>query len=251
MDIKMPVNFPESEFRAFGLAATHFFPPLMSTEALFDPQEKRRQFDYSWQAVRYRYRCCAECTDEFKTLLRNASESWLAGLGDEEMAYRLERCIYVFFMSGLSIFDSFAFCLYFVGHEIHPAHFPDIASPRNISRSATRKAFEAAFPQAKITELLVNLPHDAGFSAIYEVRNLVGHRISGRRSIRHSSIAHATGSGTHWHEETWHLPGGAIKLVFDEELLQLRMADITRLIAALASAAREFAESHQRAKAGP
>jgi len=65
MDIVMPPAFPEKEFRAFGLAASKFFPALLSDEALFDPLEKKRQFDWSWQAVRYRYRSCAECQDEF------------------------------------------------------------------------------------------------------------------------------------------------------------------------------------------
>src|ERR1039458_4314066 len=147
MDIVMPPAFPETEFRAFGLAATKFFPALMSDEALFDPQEKKRHFDWSWQAVRYRYRSCSECQDEFKALLDNPSgEAWRAGFTDEEVTYRLERCIYMFFMSGLSIFDSFAFCLYFLGHAVRPDDFKDIANPRNIFRKATVKAFGTAFP---------------------------------------------------------------------------------------------------------
>jgi len=60
------------------------------------------------QAVRYRYRLCTECSEEFKALLANPSETWQAGWGDEELMYKLERCIYVFFMSGLSVFESFA-----------------------------------------------------------------------------------------------------------------------------------------------
>jgi hypothetical protein len=39
------------------------------------------------------YRICAECNDEFKALRANPGE-------DEELTYKLERCIYVFFMSG-------------------------------------------------------------------------------------------------------------------------------------------------------
>ena len=110
-DIVMPASFPETDFRAFGLAAA-FFPGVVSDEALFDPEEKRRHFDWSWLAVRYRYRSCAECNGEFKTLLDGASEMWKAGWGDEELLFKLERCIYVFFTSALSVFDSFVFCLY-------------------------------------------------------------------------------------------------------------------------------------------
>jgi len=37
-----------TDFRAFGLAATAFFPGILSDEALSDPQEKRQHFDWSW-----------------------------------------------------------------------------------------------------------------------------------------------------------------------------------------------------------
>jgi hypothetical protein len=202
--------------------------------------------------VRYRYRSCAECQDEFKAVLDNASEAWWAtGLGDEELTYKLERCIYLFFTSGLSVFDSFAFCLYFLGHAIQPGTFPDVAKPRNITRKATSSGFNAAFPQAKITGLLAALPGDASFSIIDEVRNLLGHRLSGRRSVRVTSRIEPDGRYTHTHEETWYIPGLSQKLEFDEDMLHRQLDEITRLLTALASAAREFAENNQPAKAQP
>jgi hypothetical protein len=73
MNFTMPSSFPETDFRGFGIAAAQFFPSLVSDEVLYDPLEKRRRFDWSWQAVRYRYRSCAECSEEFRTLLDNAS----------------------------------------------------------------------------------------------------------------------------------------------------------------------------------
>jgi hypothetical protein len=252
MDITMPASFPEDEFRAFGIAASHFFPDLISDEALLDPLEKRRHFDWSWAAVRYRYRSCAECNDEFRQLLDNPSEMWQAGWGDEEMSYRLERCIYIFFMSALSIFDSFAFGLHFMGNAIQPAAFPDVASPRNITRGVTQKAMQAAFPNDALTSLLGSLASDARFKAVDQIRNLLGHRISGRRSVRSSSTLNKDGSySTDFHEETWHIPGAAGKLVFDRDLLQRHLDDVTALLSLLAGAARAFAESHQPVKPSP
>src|ERR1700757_4815739 len=125
----MPFTFSDSEFRSFGIAAARFFPDLLSDEALYDPLEKRRHFDWSWQAGRYRYRSCVECSEEFKTLLDNPSQAWQSGWGDEELTYKLERCIYVFFLSSLSVFDSFALCLYFLGNAIQASAFPDVANP--------------------------------------------------------------------------------------------------------------------------
>ena len=244
-DIVMPASFPETDFRAFGIAAIAFFPGVVSDEALFDPQEKRRHFDWSWQDVRYRYRSCAECNDEFKTLLAGASEMWKAGWGDEELTYRLERCIYGFFTSALSVFDSFAFCLYFYGDALEPGAFPEVGNPRTITRHATAKAFTAVFPNARITGLLAGLSKDARFGTIDTVRNLVGHRISGRRSVWASSTLGSDGTYTHWREETWHLPGAARTLPFDAEMLHRHLDEVTALLASLASALREFAEAEK------
>src|SRR5580700_12277100 len=108
----MPTEFPERQFQSFRIGANAFFPKPLSDE---DPLETWRHFMMAWLAVRYRYRSCAECNDEFKALLANASQVWRAWSADEEQNYKLERCIYVFFMSGLSAFESFGFCLYFVG----------------------------------------------------------------------------------------------------------------------------------------
>ncbi|MFZ0335931.1 MAG: hypothetical protein WBE47_00250 [Candidatus Acidiferrales bacterium] len=248
----MPSSFPEVDFRAFGIAAAQFFPNLLSDEVLYDPLEKRRHFDWSWQAVRYRYRSCAECSEEFKTLLDNASEAWNSMVGDEELTYKLERCIYVFFMGALSVFDSLALSLYFLGNAIQPAGFPDVANPRKITRAATCKALSAAFPQDAITGVLGSLQKDARFASIDAVRNLLAHRLSGRRSVRSASTRHKDGTyTTDFHEETWHIPGAPGKLVFDTELLQRHLGDITDLLSSLAAAARAFAEAHLPAKAQP
>lgn len=252
MNFTMPSSFPETYFRAFGIAAAQFFPGLVSDEVLYDPLEKRRHFDWSWQAVRYRYRSCAECSEEFRTLLDNAGEAWNSMLGDEELTYKLERCIYVFFMSALSVFDSFALGLYFLGNAIQPAGFPDVANPRKITRSSTLKAMSVAFPQDAITGVLVNLRQDARFASIDAVRNLLAHRISGRRSVRSATTRHEDGTfTTDFHEETWHIPSAPGKLVFDKDLLQRHLDDITDLLSSLATAARVFAETHLPVKAQP
>jgi len=252
-DITMPTAFPSTEFRAFGQAASTFFPALLSDDALFDPEKKRTNWEWASQAVRYRYRSCAECQDEFRALVaNNASDAWRAGWLDEELSYKVERCIYLFFMSALSIFDSFAFCLYFLGHALQPGAFPDIANPRKITRSATARAYGGAFPQATITRLLAELPDDPGFATMDAVRNVVGHRLSGRRSITSWGILHSDDAFIEdWREDTWALPGAAAKLVFDEDMLQRYLDDNTRLLAPLASAAREFAQTHQPAQSTP
>ena len=80
------------------------------------------------------------------------------------------------------------------------------------------------------------------------MRNLVGHRISGRRSVRASSTIEKDGTHTHWREETWHLPGATERLLFDDELLQRHLDDVTGLLESLSAAAREFAEAEKSAR---
>jgi hypothetical protein len=195
MDIVMPPAFPEVEFRGFGLAATKFFPALLSHEALYDPQEKRRQFDWSWQAVRYRYRSCAECQDEFKSLFGNASEAWRAGLGDEELTFKLERCIYMFFMSGLSVFDSLSFCLYFLGNAV-ACCFSRRGQSAQHHPQADIQGFQRSIPASGNNGTPCESAANVAFSTIDEVRNLLAHRISGRRSVRSSGTLHADGTHT-------------------------------------------------------
>jgi hypothetical protein len=154
MDISVPPAFPLIDFRAFGVAAQSFFPKLLSDEDLNDPQERLRHFQWSWQAVRYRYRLCSECSEEFSALLLNPSDAWSNGGIDEELSYKLEQCIYIFFVSGVSIFDSLGFCLYFFGNALRPVSFPYVDKPKKITLNATTSAFADSFPSVNVTELL-------------------------------------------------------------------------------------------------
>jgi hypothetical protein len=163
---------------------------------------------------------------------------------DEEQNYKLERCIYVFFMSGLSAFESFGFCLYFLGNILRPNNFPHVGKPRRITLAATAKAFTAAFPQASITHHLSELLHRPEFTAIDGIRNILAHRLSGRRSIQSLGTTHPDGTYTHAQEETWHLVGSDEKLIFDEKLIQRHLDEITRLLTMLALAARLFVQNH-------
>jgi hypothetical protein len=244
----MPTAFPEVQFQAFGKAASAFFPEPLSDAALFDPLARRGHFERAWQAVRYRYRLCAECNDEFKELLANASDLWRAWSA-EDQNYKVERCIYVFFISGLSAFESFGFCMYFLGHALRPKNFPHVHKPRNITLGATSKAFTATFPQAAITRHLSELQQRLEYTTIDGVRNILAHRLSGRRSIRSWGTTHPDGTYTHTREETLAFPGSDEKLIFDEDLIQRHLDEIGRSITTLTLAASEFV--HQPGRPEP
>jgi hypothetical protein len=261
MDIAMPSAFPNEEFRAFGLAAQSFFPPLTSEENLSDPLERRRHFEWSWQAVRYRYRICAETADEFKGLLADASDLWWEWGGDEELSFRLERCIYVFFISALSVFESFGFCLYFLGNAIEEKEsphvnleeksFPHFNNPKKIKLQVTSAAFTKTFPCADIAYRLAELLQAPEFSSIEALRNVLAHRVSGRLSRRGFSTTHSDGITTSTSEKTWHIPGSSEVLVFDKEMLHVYLGRLTAHLDSLVTAAREFAEGCNSAASQP
>jgi len=101
-----------------------------------------------------------------------------------------------------------------------------------------------AFPNAPLTGILTALASDQRFTGIDEIRNILAHRLSGRRSQRFSSTKHEDGTHTvDWSEDTWHIPGSTADLNFDDQMLHRQLEDIAAMLKTLTIAAREFAES--------
>ena len=110
------------------------------------------------EGMAQRHRICTETCGELKALLAKPSAAWATGWIDEEFNYKVDRCMYIFVMSALSVFESFVFCLYFLGNSLRPKHFPHFDTPKRITLSTTGKSFVAAFPHAAITKHLLELP---------------------------------------------------------------------------------------------
>jgi hypothetical protein len=246
--ILMPPTFPQEAFQKFAQSASKFFPRFMSDEYLDDPLQKRQHFDLAWVAVRYRYRACSEYNEAFKTLFVNAkaNDLWREWGDDEEINYKLEQNVYQFFMSGLSVFDSLGFCLYFIGSGVSSAHFPIVEkkTPWSITLDTTREAFTTAFPQESITNYLIELSKDKGFKNIKDIRNILSHRVIARRHVREYGSTHSDGTYTHTREEVLYVPDSKAALPFDEELIQRNFNEITRLLTTLISASLEFVVAH-------
>lgn len=248
MFIDMPSSFPQEKFQGFGKHAAEFLPTLLSDEYFADPFKKRQHFDRAWMAVYYRYRTCSECNEEFKALLRNAPALWREWNADHEHTYKLERCVYTFFMNGLSVLESLGFCFYFVAGSIQPDAFPNMGSPKGITLKSTSSAFTAAFPQTSIAKALADLPQRAEYSRIDEIRNILAHRLSGMRSLKAYGAYQADGTYTHTSEDVWRIMG-TDELPLGEELLQQHLDGITSLLTSLVEASIEFLRNSKPAKA--
>lgn len=254
MFINLPSSFPKDRFLEFGLLAAGLFPKLLSNEHLSDlnvPHPRRLHLDRSWMAVAYRYRSCAEHNEEFKALLNDASELWKEWGSDEEQNYKLERCLYGFFMNGLSIFESFVFCLNFVGDALQPGSFPNVNAPKKIKLENTVEAFKAAFPHLAITTRLAALAQQKDYQRIDGVRNILAHRLGGRRNVSSSNVVVRDGTFNHTRKEVWHLPGMSDELIFDEEMTQRCLNGITNQLTSLVEASIELLQQKNLRKAPP
>lgn len=252
MNFAMSPTFPQSTFQEFGSLAGTFFPPVLSDENFNNPCQKRVHFQRAWLAVRYRHRACSDQNETFKILFTNAmdNELWREWSEGEEHNYELEQSVYTFFMNALSVFESLGFCLYFVGATIAPKNFPNVRNTKLISLKATRTAFNAAFPHATMTAHLMELSKDPDFIRIDVIRNILAHRLSGRRNVRSYGATHPDGTYTGTRKELWNIPGLNEELIFNEELLQRHFDDLNRLLTALILASLEFVKSEMRAGGG-
>ena len=235
----MPPSFPDESFKQFGKSASLLFPGILSDENFDDPNQRQQHFSRAFQAVMYRYRACSESNQEFISLVDDASELWKEWTDDEEHNYKIEKAVYQFFMAGLSVFESYGFCLYFVGNTLAPPLFPHINKLKCINLHATSKSFAQAFPAASITQLLTKLLERPEFKKVGSLRNIFAHRVTGRRNIRGYS-KYIDGMHTETREEVWSVTGSNETLIFDRNLVQRQFDDITGLLTALIAAALEF-----------
>ena len=244
MNLSMPPSFPQDTFQQFIKHVNDFFPDPYSHESFNDPLQKQQQFKRASLAVCYRYRACSECNDTFKALLVNASDRWSEWGDDEEQNFKIENTLYQFFMSGLSVFDSLGFCLYFVGNMISSKHFHLVSKPKRITLEMTSSEFKADFIHASITNHLAHLLKNTEFKRLKEIRNILSHRLSSSRHIYETFTIHSDRIDT-TKEEVWHVPGLDEKLIFDEKLIKHHFDEVTRLLTMLISASLEFVKGRK------
>jgi hypothetical protein len=92
----------------------------------------------------------------------------------------------------------------------------------------------------------VELHKDPGFITIDTIRNIVAHRLCGRRSVLSSGVTAQDGTRTETREEFFNILGLTQPLEFNEQLLQHSFDDLNRLLTALIQASLDFVRSHQK-----
>jgi len=97
-------------------------------------------------------------------------------------------------MNGLSVFESFGFCLYFIGNAVAPTQFVHVKEP--ITLRTITDAFRAAFSNTGISDRLACLRNHSEFCKLDSIRNILAHRISDMRSVRSYSVRELDGAIT-------------------------------------------------------
>jgi hypothetical protein len=180
LNLRMPESFPHEEFIEFwkqaGMVHLPYLVDVTGKKVSLEPKLIRDDprlagpIESAWNAVRYRYRACAECNEEFKGILGENSttsrESAIDGVRGES-SYRLERCLYNFFVNSISVFDSFGFCLYYVGRERQRDAFRHASQPRKISLRETNSV-QRCVPQSKDQSLSFSI---AAFPGVQGARS--------------------------------------------------------------------------------
>ena len=221
-------------------------PYLRKLERIFRSSDPlwRKHAENAWRAVCYRYRFCVECNDEFKRLIQKRA----AQLADDASPrsrgadmYELERCIFSFFVSSVSIFDSLGFCLYFVGAIIRSSSFPLTLHPRKINLSETAKALSAAFPKQTITNLLSKLSKDKRFTELKAIRDILTHRLTGGSFVQ-MAFDPRTGEGKTLGPR-WQLAGIERHFDLNEDHLQVHLNGLTDLLTCLMAASIVFVDT--------
>jgi hypothetical protein len=192
-------------------------------------QAEYREFAAGWSAVAHRYFACCESDRAFTKSIERGGP---APAPPER--YLQEHALYVFFASGLSTIESFAYAMHAIGWMLDPPRF-DMSSEgqkRNVKPLSTCERFEAAFPNEALPAALREVIGSDEYDEWSGIRNALSHRAAPGRAF---SITIGVPDEDRAAEWRW----GAI----DERTTADRFEWLTSVTSSLVEAANEFAQT--------
>jgi len=223
MDIDMPDDFPTA---AYDTVCKRLVAQQMQQPALW------REFTASWNAVVFRFMATSRADEAFTTAVRKEHSPPMAARQFQE------DYLYMFFVGGLSVIESFAYASFAIGAMLQPTSFK-MATPKHlklISPKETSKVYSYCYSREKVSDALSALLADEKFKKWQSVRNYLAHRSSG---LRHHVLSRGP-EGT-----VWEVGGGLT--VNDQTTRTFRLwlgTSLTGLVGAL----NEFTETHLSAE---
>jgi hypothetical protein len=192
-------------------------------------QSEYREFAAGWSAVAHRYFACWDCDRAFTQSIERDGP----GPAPPER-HSQEHALYVFFASGLSTIESFAYAVHAIGWMLDPPRF-DMSSDdrkRNVTPGSTCKRLEAAFPNEALPAALREVVDSNAYNEWGGIRNVLSHRAATRRDFALTIGAPDEDRTAEWR---W----GAI----DERTTADRFAWLRRVTSSLVESANEFVQT--------
>ena len=218
LDSVVPADFPREVYNRIGL---RIYEKLYLTGV---SPVLAEHFSDAWLAVAYRFFACTEHDASFRSSIERAGSN-----PPRLEHYIQERELYGFFVTGLTVIESFYYGCYVIASMINGDGFP-MDNPRSIQVSSTADKFVKNFAQKPITRELDSLRNNDAFKRWSLIRNVLAHRVNPARQV---TVTLWPPKENPLHEVSW--PEEAITI--DRDTTASRRTwlanNITRLIAEL------------------
>lgn len=164
-----------------GLAAPDDFPTPWYDKVnyLFEasgPADRttREQIRGGWNDVGFRFLAAARWDDEWRESLADHGTA-----PPPEHRFRQETALFGFFVSSLSVLESFCYAAFASAALVRPDAFAEIRDPgqqRRITPTLTRDRLATQFPDAPLIARIAELLTSSDYQRIADIRNALVHR---------------------------------------------------------------------------
>lgn len=187
LDINIPGNFPSNSYdaicRRMGKKRDEF-------------PEATMQFKGGWNAVAYRFLSCSEYNENFTLSVKKVGHG-----PPQPDRYIQEKELFNFFVTGVSVIESFCFALFaissIIDKEIFPIHTEGDLKYIRPERTLKRLMDSEFFKNKTITITLKGIIESQDYKVWKEARNILAHRVA---PLRHYVLSSGNQKGASWIE---------------------------------------------------
>lgn len=133
-----------------------------------------------WNAVAYRWRACWDASESFKaSVLRDGDAP------EQGPRYHQERSLFEFFVSALSVLESYTYSLHAIGAMLKLDGFAMVTEEdrKAVKVKSTVRRFNDAFPDDPLSTVLQTMTSAKEYTELTLLRNTLAHRTQPGRAI--------------------------------------------------------------------
>jgi hypothetical protein len=219
--LTMPDDFPTAAFERVWRKVN---PKSATHHALY------LEFSSAWNALAHRYLAMVDHGNNFTASVLADGTS-----PAPDRRHFQEQCLFDFFSSGFSAFDSFFYSAFAAGSLIDSVAFPlaTAADQRNVSIGHTLKTYQQLFPHTPIGNQIATFASDHNYTQWRDIRNILTHRAAPVRIFLESP-----GSKDVTPVDSWKV----FAIPVDEHTIPMRRAHASLLVSGAVDALADFVE---------